>query len=97
MTSLTGYAVRDEELDAVADEWETLLSQPSQSDVFLHPAWLRAWRHVFGDARSLRVMTVRDASGLQGVGAFVVEGDTLVLAGDPEIWDYAGIAAAAGQ
>lgn len=87
----------DASLDEISGEWNALLDRTSMSNVFLGPAWLRAWLHVFGDRQSLRLLAVRDGERLAGVAAFTAEGDRLSLAGDPSTWDYAGLAIAAGS
>lgn len=81
----------------IAPEWRALLDDTSMSSVFLGPAWLRAWLHVFGDPAALRLLAVREGERLTGVAAFRAEDDRLLLAGDPATWDYAGIAIASGH
>jgi CelD/BcsL family acetyltransferase involved in cellulose biosynthesis len=94
VTASSRYVVRDEELESLSSEWEALLSD--RDSVFLHPAWLTTWRAAFPDDRPLRTMAVREDGTLIGVAAFVVEDDRFVLAGDPNVWDYAGIPSRAG-
>lgn len=97
MPRSTVLSVHEETLEALSDDWSALLKDSPEGHVFLGPSWLRAWLHVFGNGAALHVWAVREDGRLLGVGAFIADGDRLVLAGDPETWDYAGIVAAPGQ
>ena len=56
--------------------------------VFLAPWWKSAWHVVFGEGTRPRVIEVREGDELIGVAPLVQHGDSLVLAGDPELFDY---------
>ncbi len=56
--------------------------------VFLAPWWISAWHDVFGSGTRPRVIEIRDGEDLVGVVPLIQRGDSLVLAGDPDLFDY---------
>ncbi len=91
------YVVAEADLKSLAGEWETLLDDSDAVGIFTRPSWLRIWLHAFEDRRDLLILTVRAEGRLCGVAAFLVDGELLRLAGDPEVWDYADMPSRRGH
>lgn len=56
--------------------------------MFLAPWWKSAWHDVFGKGTRPRVIEVREGDELIGVAPLLQQGGALVLAGDPDLFDY---------
>ena len=67
---------------------EALLGRTACPTVFSAPWWIAAWHQVFVDGEAARVIEVRDARDLVGVAPLIADGDRLLLAGDPDLFDY---------
>ncbi len=55
---------RNEDLWALAADWETLWQADSQATPFQHPAWLLPWWRQFGPEGELHTLVLRDDAGL---------------------------------
>ena len=80
--------VAPESLAQLEPEWTALLRRLPRPLPFHAPAWHRAWWAHFGDGRTPLYLAVRDGEELVGVVPLMRDGETLALAGDPEICDY---------
>lgn len=49
--------------DLLREEWDALLPRSYYDNLFLRPAWLKAWWQVFGRQGALRLATAREAGG----------------------------------
>jgi CelD/BcsL family acetyltransferase involved in cellulose biosynthesis len=77
--------------------WEALVAETACPTVFLSPWWISAWHEVFGSEARHRVIHVRDGDELVGVAPLLELGESLVLAGDPDLFDYQDIVAVKGR
>jgi hypothetical protein len=71
-----------------ADAREALVARIACPTVFLSPWWKSAWHDVFAKGTRPRIIEVREGDELIGVASLVQHGDSLVLAGDPDLFDY---------
>ena len=55
------------QLEAIAPEWESLMSRSDDDEPMRSPIWIRAWWRCFGSRRRLRVVTFRQGPRLVGV------------------------------
>jgi CelD/BcsL family acetyltransferase involved in cellulose biosynthesis len=78
-------------------DWEALVAQTACPTVFLAPWWISAWHGVFGSEAQPRIILVRDGDELVGVAALLDLGDSLVLAGDSDLFDYQDVVLAKGR
>jgi CelD/BcsL family acetyltransferase involved in cellulose biosynthesis len=78
-------------------EWEALVAQTACPTVFLTPWWISAWHEVFGSEGLPRVIQIRDGDELVGVAPLLDLGDSLILAGDPDLFDYQDVVVAKGR
>ena len=67
---------------------ETLLARTACPTVFSAPWWISAWHQVFVDGEAARIIEVRDGCDLVGIAPLLRDGDRLLLAGDPDLFDY---------
>jgi CelD/BcsL family acetyltransferase involved in cellulose biosynthesis/peptidoglycan/xylan/chitin deacetylase (PgdA/CDA1 family) len=56
-----------EELEALAPEWNSLLSMSAADTVFLTWEWIRCWWRAYGQERQLFVLALRDGGQLVGI------------------------------
>lgn len=84
-----------EPFDQLEQDWTALAGRLPRPLPFHSPVWHRAWWSHFGDGRSPLYVAVREDGALAGVLPLMRAGDTLALAGDPEICDYTDIPVAA--
>ncbi|MDD9996030.1 MAG: GNAT family N-acetyltransferase [Dehalococcoidia bacterium] len=76
---------------------ETLLGRTACPTVFSAPWWISAWHQVFVDGEAARIIEVRDASDLVGIAPLIRDGDRLLLAGDPDLFDYQDLVLVKGR
>ncbi len=77
----------DDELAALAAEWDSLCDRCPTATPFQRPAWLLAWRRWFGAGAVPRVVVLRRSGRLVGLVPLELRGDTLRLIGEG-ITDY---------
>ncbi len=58
---------RDEDFEALADEWRALYQALGQSNFFIDPDYLRVWWRHFGKDSTPRIFVFRDDQGLRAV------------------------------
>src|SRR6266511_4614899 len=75
-------------LEQIVDGWTDLARALPRPIPFDHPAWHRAWWAQFGNGRTPIYLALREGGTLTGVLPLMQEGDTLTVAGDPEVCDY---------
>lgn len=80
-----------EPLDQLEQDWTSLAGRIPRPLPFHTPAWHRLWWSHFGDGRRPHYVAVREDGALIGVVPLMQDGDTLAVAGDPEICDYTDI------
>lgn len=85
-----------EPFDRLAGEWAALHAEDAANPPFSHPAWFRAWLAHFGRGREASFLAIRRDGELIGVVPLTTEAGTVRLLGDPQVSDYAGIAARPG-
>ncbi|MDD1755399.1 MAG: GNAT family N-acetyltransferase [Methanomassiliicoccales archaeon] len=51
---------------AMGEEWDALLSESDEQDIFLGSEWLQAWWEIFGEGRRLHIVTAREKGVLVG-------------------------------
>jgi CelD/BcsL family acetyltransferase involved in cellulose biosynthesis len=83
-------------LDQIVGDWTALARALPQSIPFDHPAWHRAWWAHFGGSRSPIYLALHDGETFTGVLPLMQAGDTVTIAGDPEICDYTSFPIHAG-
>ena len=82
------YSVQRESFDAIAAEWERILSRTAANTIFITPWWQRLWwRRYGGDAR-LELLSVRRDDALLGIAPLMISGDALSFLGDTDLFDY---------
>lgn len=84
-------------LDQIVGDWTALARALTRPIPFDHPAWHRAWWAQFGDGRTAIYLALRDDDTLTGVLPLMHDGDTLTIAGDPEVCDYTSFPIRAGS
>ncbi|MDB4957605.1 MAG: glycosyl transferase group 1 [Myxococcales bacterium] len=72
---------RDEELAALAGEWDALCDRCCSATPFQRPGWLLAWRRIFGHGGDLRAVAIRRGGRLVGFIPLEVRDRTLCLIG----------------
>lgn len=60
------------EFDALHAEWNDLLQIDPARNLFLTPAWNRAWWHTFGAGKALRLLALRCGGRLVGLAPYMV-------------------------
>jgi len=83
--------VAPEPFEALAPEWDGLAHRLQRPIPFSFPDWHRAWWDHFGAERTPLYLAVRENGRLLAVLPLMRDGDTLALAGDPEICDYTSV------
>ena len=78
----------DSPFGSLSGACETLLGMTACPTVFSAPWWISAWHRVFADGEAARIIEVRDACDLVGIAPLIRAGDRLLLAGDPDLFDY---------
>ena len=76
---------------------EALLGRTSRPTIFLAPWWISAWHRACGSGDAPTVVRALDGDDLVGVAALSADGETLSLAGDPDLFDYQDLAIATGR
>jgi CelD/BcsL family acetyltransferase involved in cellulose biosynthesis len=51
---------------AMGEEWDALLGESDEQDIFLGSVWLQTWWEVFGEGRGLHIVTAREKGELVG-------------------------------
>ena len=74
--------------DSDSGACEALLGRTACPTVFLSPWWMSAWHTVFAGDAAPRIIQIRDGDTLVGVAPLLQTGDRLILAGDPDLFDY---------
>lgn len=59
-------------MQSLTPQWLQLLATCAGRNLFLTPAWNRAWWRAFGAGKSLRLLAVRDGGQLVGVAVFML-------------------------
>lgn len=89
MTSdCTTLTVAAEPFEQIEHEWVALAQRLPRPLPFHFPDWHRVWWSHYGDGRTPLYLAVREDDVLTGVVPLMHDGDTLAIAGDPEICDY---------
>lgn len=83
--------VATEPFDLLEQDWAALAERLPRPLPFHRPAWHRTWWSHFGDHREPLYLAVREDGVLAAVVPLMRDGDTLALAGDPQICDYTDI------
>ena len=91
MSHTAPFMVCDEDPEVIADEWQELVDEADPENIFLRPDWHHLWSHVFGNGQPARAKTVRDGERLLGLANVTEFDGVLTLAGDANVWDYAGM------
>jgi CelD/BcsL family acetyltransferase involved in cellulose biosynthesis len=60
-------ATKEEEFEALAEEWNALVEESANNTLTLTHEWLTTWWEVFGEGRELYVLLVRDGNELIGI------------------------------
>ncbi len=84
-------------LNALAADWEQLLTRAGNAWPFLRPAWLRIWQRTQAPDADLLLLAVHDGQDLAGVVPLLRGADRLQFAGDSEICDYMDVVATPGM
>lgn len=85
------FAVHAMPLEQLAPAWSALAHGIPRPLPFHFPGWHRAWWGHFGADRKPCTLAVYAGDRLAAVLPLMRDGDTLALAGDPEICDYADL------
>jgi CelD/BcsL family acetyltransferase involved in cellulose biosynthesis len=80
--------VTQESLEQLEQDWASLAERLPRPLPFHLPAWHRVWWTHFGDSHTPLYLALREDGVLVGVVPLMRTGDTLAIAGDPEICDY---------
>jgi CelD/BcsL family acetyltransferase involved in cellulose biosynthesis len=72
--------------------WRTGASNLQWGCPFALPAWLKNWWQHFGHDHRLYTVAIGEPQNPVGVAAFIVQGTTARLAGDPDVCDYLDVA-----
>ena len=83
-------------LDQIVGDWTALARALPRPIPFDHPAWHQAWWAHFGDSRTPVYLALHEGETLTGVLPLMQDGDTITIAGDPEICDYTSFPIHAG-
>ena len=59
------------EMHALTPEWNDLLAQCAGRNLFLTPAWNRAWWRAFGNGKSLHLLAIRTGARLIGLAIYM--------------------------
>ena len=76
---------------------EDLLGRTACPTVFSAPWWISTWHRVFADGEAARIIEVKDACDLVGIAPLISDGDRLLLAGDPDLFDYQDLVLVKGR
>ena len=88
--------VTAEPLEALAGEWAALHAEDVANPPFNHPVWFRVWLRHFGRGTEAVFLAVRRDGQLIGAVPLTTDAAAVRLLGDPQVSDYAGIAARPG-
>ncbi|UUX94802.1 GNAT family N-acetyltransferase [Aquabacterium sp. J223] len=61
-----------DDMQALTPQWRRLLADHPGRNLFLTPAWNRAWWRTFGTGKTLRLLAMRDGGRLVGLAAFML-------------------------
>ena len=89
--------ITSEDFDALAPEWAALFSRVAGAPPFLHPNWHRVWTQHFGRETAPVFLSIRRDAELVGVAAFDMHREAARELGDPNVRDYGGPLALAGE
>lgn len=64
---------------------------------FVLPDWMRTWWQHFGGSSELYLTSVRDDSGILGIGPFRIDGETASIVGSENVCDYLDLVAVRGR
>jgi hypothetical protein len=67
MTLSIEKIIKEEEFEALAQEWNELLRRSASNTLTLTHEWLSTWWEVFGEGRELYILLVRDGKQLIGI------------------------------
>jgi CelD/BcsL family acetyltransferase involved in cellulose biosynthesis len=67
------------------------------SSVFVLPEWMDVWLRVFRNEINTSVQVVRDGDDVIAIAPFMVENDTALFIGDPDVCDYLDFVVAPGR
>jgi CelD/BcsL family acetyltransferase involved in cellulose biosynthesis len=70
----------EQDLAALAPEWESLLARSASDTIFLTPEWIRSWWSAYHGGRDLVALRIDDESGLVGL-ALMYRKDEQILQG----------------
>jgi CelD/BcsL family acetyltransferase involved in cellulose biosynthesis len=83
--------------EALAGEWNLLLSRSGTDTIFLTHEWQRGWWHFFSPGRELLLLSLRQGQELVGIAPFYrqqLDGRTVIqLVGGTEVCDYLDVIA----
>jgi CelD/BcsL family acetyltransferase involved in cellulose biosynthesis len=80
--------VASEPFEQLQQDWTALADRLPRPLPFHRPAWHHTWWSHFGDGREPLYLAVREDGTLAAVVPLMRDGDTIALAGDPQICDY---------
>ena len=75
-------------LDSCIKEWDGLLNRADSSCIFFSHWFLTSWHELFSPNRDLVICFIRKNNQLVGIIPILKGKSNLILAGDPELFDY---------
>jgi CelD/BcsL family acetyltransferase involved in cellulose biosynthesis len=67
MTLSIERVIKDDEFEALAHEWNSLLEQSASNTLTLTHEWMTTWWEVFSEGRELYILLVKDGAELIGI------------------------------
>ena len=64
---------------------------------FVLPDWMRTWWQHFGGSSELYLTSVRDESGIIGIGPFRIDGEAASIVGSDNVCDYLDLVSVSGR
>lgn len=68
-----------QEWDAIADSWDSLLSDSVTSNVFLTYDWMRTWWDYYGDNKAVIILIAEDKKGICGIAPLYIAKERTVF------------------
>ena len=73
MTNLAIEEVNNiEEFQALKEQWNLLLEQCSDNNIFLAWEWLFTWWQYFGNDKKLRILLIKEGNNIIGIAPFML-------------------------